>query len=465
MSDKVEILGSPLGMYSLLRDTFIISVLNKDDGTLNEGKLKSMCCDIANMGANALRDFFWIDTQEAYEKISPFWQEGRKKFKFNDQYYNNQKKIAKVCNDYGMRYYICLFDHCGTEKETGKRNPWHSFKDYFYEDDAADMRHKHIDRVLDKLNGTDFGVEVCNEPKPGQGAFLAETFIYLLKVKKFDPRKIILGNDYALKEKHKSSYGKDYREFRDTVDKALPGDWALKIKTECISPFHNANMENIEHLYGNKVKPGGQRRVLYSMDGVRKFEADGETIKTRPDKNYMLKIAKKVLETKTKSREEDKILFEVVYGKEDDEPMNSIEGVSDAYKDIFGKYPENYKKYDCEETNGNGEEYRVYVLHGYRGILGREADSGGLKDYMDYLKGGGKILNFCRKLIESPEFRDKSANLPPSDLAHRLYRGILNREPDSGGLPHTIEKIQKDRMAERAAAMLESPEFKNKFGR
>ena len=462
MNDKVEIFGSPLGMYSLLRGDFIISVLN-DDGTLNEGRLNSMCCDIANMGANALRDFFWIDTGEAYEKISPFWQEGRKKFRFNDQYYDNQEKIARVCNDYGMRYYICLFDHCGTEKETGKRNPWHFFNDYFYEDDAADMRHKHIDRVLDKLNGTDFGVEVCNEPKIGQGAFLAETLIYLVKTKKFDPKRIILGNDYFLKEKN-AAYGRDYREFREKVDKALPGDWALKVKTECISPFHNAHMENIKHLYGNKVKPGGQRRILYSMDGVRKFEADGQTIRTRPDKKYMHKIAKKVLETKTKAREEDKILFEVVYGKEGDEPMDSIEGVSEAYKEIFGKYPENYKKYQCE-GGGNGKEYRVYVLHGYRAILGREADSRGLQDYMEYLEGGGNILDFCRKLIDSPEFRDKSANLPPSDLAHRLYRGILNREPDPGGLPHTIEMIQQGRIAERAAAMLESPEFKNKFAR
>lgn len=460
MNDKVEILGSPLGMYSLLRDTFIISVLNKDDGTLNENKLKKMCCDIANMGANALRDFFWIDTQEAYEKISPFWQEGRKKFKFNDQYYNNQRKIAKVCNDYGMRYYICLFDHCGTEKETGKRNPWHSFKDYFYEDDATDMRHQHIDRVLKKMNGSDFGVDVCNEPKPGQGAFLAETFIYLRKVKKFDPRKIILGNDYFLKES-RANYGRDYREFRDTVNKALPGDWALKIKTECISPFHNAHLENIKHLYGNKVKPGGQRRVLYSMDGVRKFEADGEKIKTRPNKKYMYKIAKKVLETKTKSREENKILFEVIYGKENDEPLDSIEGVSDAYKKIFGKYPENYKKYDCK---GHGEEYRVQVLHGYRGILGREADSRGLKDYGNFLKEGGSFLDFCKKLLESNEFKTKSGNLSPEDLTHRLYRGILNREPDTRGLPHTIEEIKKGRMAGRAAAMLESREFKNKFG-
>ena len=228
MKEKIQILGSPLGMYSLLRDDYIISVL-RDDGSLDERKLNVLIGKIANMGANGLRDFFWIDTREAYEKISPFRHEGGQTFTFHGNYFDNQGTIARVCNHYGMRYYLTLFDHCGTKRGVGDWSPWRFFSDFFYGEDAKAHRHKYIDRVFEALAGADAGVEVCNEPKTGQGQFLADTFIYLIR-KGFDPRKIILGNDYHLKEKN-AAYGRDYREFRDKVAVDLDDSkWQKAIK-------------------------------------------------------------------------------------------------------------------------------------------------------------------------------------------------------------------------------------------
>lgn len=454
MTDKVQIIGSPLGMYSLLREPYIISIL-RDDGSLDEEELNRLVAGIAKMGANALRDFFWIDTEEAFRKISPFWPDGGS-YRFNDRYFQHQRVIAETCNQYNMRYYLSIFDHCGLKKEVGQRSPWRSFDNFFYGKDAGEMRHQFIDRVLAAFSGRNAGIELCNEPDKGHGDFLADTFIYILK-KGFDPQKIILGIDYHLKEKDKD-YGNDYRDMRKKAAAELGGNWEQDLKSVCISPVHNASAEHIDDLWGPHVGPGGSRRILYSMDGVRKFKMKNETRNHRPDKAYMHFIAKKVLEKKTEAREKDRVHFEIVFGKDSNEPLDSIAGVSEAYKEIWGHYPENYGK----EIDGV-TPYRTYVTHGYRGLLGREPDKGGMQGYVDFLKGGGDTLEFCRKLAASDEFQDKSANLPPQDLASRLYKGILGREADMDGLKHTIGEIHHGRIAERAEAMLESDEFDSKF--
>jgi hypothetical protein len=458
MTDKVQIMGSPLGMYSLLREPYIISIL-RDDGSLDEEKLTQLAARIAKMGANALRDFYWIDTEEAYRKISPFWPDGDS-YRFNDRYFQHQRVIAETCNQCNMRYYLSIFDHCGVKisrkSEVGKFNPWRSFSNFFYGADARELRHQFIDRVLDAFAGRDVGIELCNEPDKGHGDFLADTFIHIFK-KGFDPRKIILGIDYHLKEKDKD-YGNDYRDMRKKAAAELGGNWEQDLKSVCISPVHNASADQIDELWGPNVGPGGSRRILYSMDGVRKFEMNNETKDHRPDKAYMRFIAKKVLEKKPEAREKDKVHFEIVFGKDKNEPLDSIEGVSEAYREIWGQYPGNYGK-DIEGRS----PYRTYVTHGYRGLLGREPDEDGMQGYVDFLKGGGDILEFCRKLVASDEFKNKSANLPPQDLASGLYKGILGRGADMGGLKHTIAEIHHGRIAERAEAMLESDEFDSKF--
>jgi len=453
MTDKVQILGSPLGLYSLPVEGFVNMVMSYD-GSLDEEKLNQTVCRIANMGANALRDFYWIDSEEGYNKLSPLKHEGNLNFTFKDQFFTDQRKIAKTCNQYNLRYYFSLFEHCGTKiKEKSKWNPWKPFSNFFYGSDAAEYRHRFIDRMIEALKGLDYGFELCNEPDAETaGKFLADTFIYLIR-KQFDPEKIILGIDYYLKE-HDSAQGRQYREMRNLISDTLGDDWDGWLKSKCISPVHNAKEDQIDKLWGSDVPAGGSRRVLYSMDGVQK--------PSRPDKDMMYKIATKVLKKKTQARERDKVHFEVVYGKKSTDPLDSIAGVSEAYKEIWGQYPENYKKYPCI-PGGPPSPFETYVTHGYRGLLGREPDSGGLGDYVAYLESGGTVLEFCRKLLNSDEFRNNSTNLPLEDLAVRLYRGILDRKPDPDGLRDTIDELRKARTAERAASMIESQEFKTRF--
>lgn len=338
MADKCLIFGSPLGMYSMLRDDYIISIID-DNGKMDEKRLTALVQVIANQGANALRDFFWIHSEDAYKKISPFWKNGG--IKWNDEYFANHRRIAKICQDHNIRYYMNLFDHCGTKVEGATDwNPWRFLDqdDYFYSDDepVITLRHQFIDRVVEALKGINYGLEVCNEPKPGQGEFLTDTFVYLVKKKKVDPHFIILGNDYHLKELG-GQFGKDYRYFRDNVAERLDDtDWKKWIKTKCISPVHGAHEDRIDDLWGPDVKPGGDRRILYSMDGVTK---------PRPNKATIEHITEKVLNVKTKSREQHKVHFEVVFGKQRQDPLGSIAGVAEGYKDVFGHYPENFGKF------------------------------------------------------------------------------------------------------------------------
>ncbi|MCP4154558.1 MAG: DUF4214 domain-containing protein [bacterium] len=457
MRDNVQILGSPLGMYSMLRENFVISVV-RDDGSLDEEKCDTLIAGIANMGANGLRDFTWIDSESAYDNISPFWPGHRGTFKFNETYFQDQRKIALTCNRYGLRYYFCLFDECGTKSDdVSQWNPWRFFDDYFYDEDAKELRHKYIDRLLDALHNLDYGFDICNEPKAGQAEFLADTFIYL-KRNGFNPDNIILGNDYGLKEKH-NNHSRDYREFRNRVVAAFGLDWAKHLKTKCISPVHNANDENIKELWGDNVRAGGDRRILYSMDGVRRFSFEGESVNHRPNKDYVQFIAEKVLNTKLVAREQGKVHFEVVYGKRDDQPLDSILGISEAYKKIWGNYPANFGQHTVR-INPNV----AIVTRGYRAILGRAPDPNGLKFYVELLDNGGTILKFCQKLTTGgDEFTNRKARISAEDLAHDLYNGALDRDPDPGGLEVTIKAIKNNRTAHRTAAMLTSREYKNKF--
>jgi hypothetical protein len=116
-----------------------------------------------------------------------------------------------------------------------------------------------------------------------------------------------------------------------------------------------------------------------------------------------------------------------------------------------------------EEVPVSHLNYKVHVNHGYRAILGRNADPDGLKAYVEFLESGGTILEFCQKLADSEEFKNNSKHIPPEDLAERLYQQILKRPSDPEGLEGTTNAIKEGQIARRAADMLGSREFFEKF--
>ncbi|MGD2090999.1 MAG: DUF4214 domain-containing protein [Candidatus Aminicenantes bacterium] len=116
-----------------------------------------------------------------------------------------------------------------------------------------------------------------------------------------------------------------------------------------------------------------------------------------------------------------------------------------------------------EEVPVSHLNYKVHVSHGYRAILGRDVDPDGLNAYVEFLQTGGTLLQFCQKLVDSEEFKDNRQHLPARDLAADFYREILKRPADPGGLEGTIEAIENGQIAQRAADMLSSQEFFDRF--
>lgn len=118
-----------------------------------------------------------------------------------------------------------------------------------------------------------------------------------------------------------------------------------------------------------------------------------------------------------------------------------------------------------EEVPVSHLNYKIYVRHGYQGILGREVDPDGLKANVKFLETGGTLLQFCQGLANSDEFENNRQQLLADErderLAERLYQGILERKPD--GLGATINAIKEGRIAQQAADMLNSQEFFDRF--
>lgn len=110
-----------------------------------------------------------------------------------------------------------------------------------------------------------------------------------------------------------------------------------------------------------------------------------------------------------------------------------------------------------------GEDARVVVEHAYLGILGREPDLPGLEAYVHGLEHGLGVAGLCRELFNSGEFHAQRAARPVERLAIDLFLGILERVPIDADREEATRAVRDGRLAELAAAMIDSPEFKERF--
>lgn len=341
--DRCNILLSPLGGYSMLRDDYIISYFD-NEGRLDTGKVERIAEYIGRY-ANGSREFaFWIDSEDSWRKLNPLQLMPIKPdyedfyVYISDSYEWNWTEIARIYNHNGVKLWVSLFEHCGL-----RNNPWNPWtvafgEKAFYSDSdrAKEARHQFIDSMLRAFHGKVVGFELVNEPRVQlcTPEFLADTFLYLIK-KGVLPEDIILGIEYPLKERD-ALYSELYRKFRNIVVQELGSEWAQFFKDRCISPCHGMNMGNLKQMLGPNPPSGGTRNLLLSLDGWRN---------PRPGKKEVKEVFSYALEAKSKAAREGKISFEVIYGKQAQDPLDSIEGLIEAYYKFYGEYPENYKKY------------------------------------------------------------------------------------------------------------------------
>lgn len=351
MKDKCLMLLSPLGSHSHLPDPYIISDM-KPDGSLDVLKLDSRVNTISAMGANISREFpFWIDSERALETLTPFHFSGDDII-FHDNFFEIHRIRAIKHREKNVRYCYSQADGCGAKGIMGTWNPWRKYRRFFYDRDARKNYLLYLDRIFRTFEG-DLKPWVyfdqCNEieitPDELNGkmgadkiSFLIDSFVHMIK-SGIDPHQILLAIDYYQKEKI-GYYGTLYRRFREGVCAKLGNDWADWIKSKCISPIHRAKLPLVRSLFGEDTQdpgddasPGGRRNMCFSADGWR----------PRPTRELFQQMASHVLEVKKNSAKRGRISFEVIYGKEKTDPLDSFLGAEGAYFNRFGHHLENYR--------------------------------------------------------------------------------------------------------------------------
>jgi len=135
----------------------------------------------------------------------------------------------------------------------------------------------------------------------------------------------------------------------------------------------------------------------------------------------------------------------------------------EATRMIEGKRPITEKVPVSPYPEPHEKDRKAQIRHGYEGLLGRGPKASEMSSHAAHFASGGTVLEFCTALATSDEFLTGRRHLSAEELADELYRGILEREADRRGRSQTIEEIQRGRLTNRAAAMLDSDEFRKKF--
>ena len=102
----------------------------------------------------------------------------------------------------------------------------------------------------------------------------------------------------------------------------------------------------------------------------------------------------------------------------------------------------------------------------YRAYFLRAPDAGGLAFWVDRCNGGvSSLADVSDAFAGSPEFNLRYGSLSNPDFVALVYRNVLDRAPDAGGLKASVDFL--GRGARRGEVMLgfsESPEFQQKVG-
>ncbi len=95
------------------------------------------------------------------------------------------------------------------------------------------------------------------------------------------------------------------------------------------------------------------------------------------------------------------------------------------------------------DVDGNGGmAYRIY-----RAAFDRTPDEGGVGFWMEKIDGGMWLTEVAANFIASDEFNSLYGNLTNNQFAAQLYRNVLHREPDAGGLSFWTDALSTARLS------------------
>jgi hypothetical protein len=100
----------------------------------------------------------------------------------------------------------------------------------------------------------------------------------------------------------------------------------------------------------------------------------------------------------------------------------------------------------------------------FRALLDREPDRAWLDSAAAQVAQGDTRAS-VRSILASTEFQQRRATVPPEELLGDLYRGLLGREPDAGGVRTYLDEVQAGRFEEVVDILLRSSEFQQRLAR
>ena len=106
-----------------------------------------------------------------------------------------------------------------------------------------------------------------------------------------------------------------------------------------------------------------------------------------------------------------------------------------------------------------GDVFRIY-----QGVLGREPDDAGFQLFVDAIRNGILTrLEVTAEFVNSPEFQDVFGDLDNQAFVEQLYRNVLGREGDAGGIAAFTAALNNGDLtrAEAVDAFVTSFEFRS----
>lgn len=86
------------------------------------------------------------------------------------------------------------------------------------------------------------------------------------------------------------------------------------------------------------------------------------------------------------------------------------------------------------------EQARIHRL--YRAVMGRSPDAGGLDFWVARSRQGETLTRIAEQFLGSPEWHDRyGSDVTDAELVTLLYRNILDREPDASGRDHWLAEL------------------------
>ncbi len=109
-------------------------------------------------------------------------------------------------------------------------------------------------------------------------------------------------------------------------------------------------------------------------------------------------------------------------------------------------------------TNYSQRQSREIVERLFRAILQRDVDQGSRREARVEVQRG-RLENQVQSMVTSSEFRELRRQQSDADLVIAFYKGMLNREPDGRGLRQYLNDITRGQYAKAIMNLVQSEEF------